>query len=119
MTPGVSHARKEDRASPRPRIQAEFTLDGEVSGSGPCDVGDLSLSGICVVTRDPIAPGRALHILLCAPEGQIALIGQTAWVRPVGQSRFEIGCWHVPDGAESRERLEQLLGEHLTPLSTP
>ncbi len=116
---GVSDLRKEDRASPRPRIQAELTVDGEVSGGGPCDVKDLSRSGICVVTRDPIAPGRAVHIQLRGPGARIALIGQIVWVRPAGQSRFEIGCWHVPDGAESRERLEQLVREFQTPLSTP
>ncbi len=84
-----------------------------------CDVKDLSRSGICVVTRDPIAPGRAVHIQLRGPGARIALIGQIVWVRPAGQSRFEIGCWHVPDGAESRERLEQLVREFQTPLSTP
>ncbi len=115
----VSDFRKEDRASPRPRIQAEITVDGETSGAGPCHVKDLSLSGISFTTSDPIGPGRAVCIRLQPPEGQITLTGVTTWVRPTSLSRYEVGCWHAPDGPESRERLVQLLGEHLTPLPTP
>ena len=106
----VPEQRKQDRASPRPRIQAEITVEGEGARSALCDVSDLSHSGICVATGDPIAPGREVCIQLWLPEAQITLIGETVWVLPAGPARFEVGCWHVPDGAESQERLEQFLG---------
>lgn len=105
----MSDQRQEDRASLRPPIQAEFTLDGEVGAGSTCEVTNLSRLGIGLAMRDPIAPGRAVHIRLLLTEGLIALLGQTAWVRPHHPSGFEIGCWHAPDGAESRDRLEQLI----------
>ncbi len=107
---GVPEQRKQHRASPRPRIQGNIAVEGEGALSAPCEVSDLSHSGIRVTTADPLAPGRAVCIQLRLPEGRITLVGETVWVRPAGLSRFEVGCWHVPDGAESRERLELLLG---------
>ena len=109
----VSDTLKEDRARPRPRIQADITMDGGNCAAVPCQVENLSRSGICVVTRDPIMRGRGVYIDLHPPEGLIVLIGETMWVRPVGESRYEVGCWHAPDGAESRERLYELLGDYL------
>lgn len=110
----MSIQRREDRFSPRPRIEAEVTVEGEASAGCVCKVKELSRSGICLATSDPIAPGRAVHIQLLVTDGPIALIGETIWARPIGRSRFEIGCWYVPDGAEAKDRLEQLL--HQQPL---
>ncbi len=107
----MSDQRQEDRASLRPPIQAEFTLDGEVGAGSACEVTDLSRSGIRLVVRDPVTAGRAVYIQLLLPEGPIALLGETAWVRPHDWLGFEIGCWHTPDGPESRDRLEKLLEE--------
>ena len=105
----MSDQRQEARASLRPRIQAEITLDGEVGAGSACEVTDLSRSGIRLAVRDPVTAGREVYIQLLLPEGPIALLGETAWVHPTGQSGFELGCWHTPDGPESRDRLEKLL----------
>ncbi len=105
----MSDKRQEDRASLRPRIQAEITLDGEVGAGSACEVTDLSRSGIRLAMRDPVAPGRAVHVQLLLTEGRIVLLGHTAWSHPFGRSGFEIGCWCAPDGPESRDRLEKLL----------
>ena len=107
----MSDQRQEDRASLRPRIQAEISLDGEVGAGSACEVTDLSRSGIRLAVRDPVAPGRGVYIQLLLPEGPTALLGETPWVHPHDPSGFEIGCWHQPDGPESRDRLEQLLKE--------
>ena len=107
----MSDQRQEDRVSLRPRIQAEITLDGEAGAASACYVTDLSRLGIRLAVRDPVESGRGVYIQLLLPEGPIALLGETAWVHPHDPLGFEIGCWHVPDGPESRDRLEKLLEE--------
>ncbi len=104
----MSDQRQEGRASLRPRIQAEITLDGEGGAGSASEVTDLSRSGIRLAVPDPVTAGREVYIQLLLPEGPIALLGETAWVHPHDPSGFEIGCWHVPDGPESRDRLEKL-----------
>ncbi len=87
-------------------------MDGELGAGSACEVSDLSRSGICLVMPDPVAPGREIYIQLLLPEGPIALLGETAWVHPHPRLGFEIGCWQVPDGPESRDRLGKLLEEY-------
>ena len=109
---GVPVQRKEDRLSLRPRLEAEVIVEGEASAVGVGKVNNLSSSGICLATSDPIAPGRAIHIQLLVINRPISLVGETIWVLPKGQNRFEIGSWHVPDGPDSKHRLEQLLQDN-------
>ena len=92
-------------------------VDSEASAAGVYEVKNLSPSGICLRTRDPIEPGRAVYIQLLVPDGAIVLFGRTVWVHPKGHAWFEIGCWHAPSGPDSRLRLKQLLAGLAHPLA--
>ena len=54
---------------------------GEGKATEPGETDDLSMGGLCIVTKKPLTPGRRLRIALELDSYTIPLTGKVAWAR--------------------------------------
>lgn len=94
-------------------------LPSDAEGPGEPSRGfskNLSLGGVCLVSRDPVASGQLIHATIHIPElaSPLQVSGEVVRCRPHQGDRYEVAVRFLPSGMDDSARadLERFLYRH-------